>query len=165
MEAALPKARRETTCSVDVSSVAFELSLHLSGVHKTRVEDPSEPAEACGCGADGNRAVDSAEVSGCSPDDILRELFPPGMDEEVAETISDALYALGRFGELCIERAQLRTILKGPGGFGGAITSVALDPGQALASQYLQGELQKRLASAGIRLKNSLKGSGNAGVH
>jgi hypothetical protein len=165
MEAALPKARRETTCSVDVSGVAFELSLHLSGANKTPVEGPSEPAEARGSAAGGNRAVDDPEEQGCYIDDILRDLFLPGMDDEVAETISDALYALARLGELCIERAQLRTVLKGPGGVGGAIMRVDLDDGEVLATQYLQRELQKRLASAGIQLKNSLKGGGNAGMH
>ena len=164
MDAALPKAKRETTCSVDVSSVAFALSLHFSGTDETRSGDPSAPAEACGCAPDGKRAADAEEEHECSIEDIFRDLFLPGMDEEVAETISDALYALARLGELCIERTQLRTILQGPGGFGGAITSVDLDPGETLASQYLEGELQKRLASAGIRLRNSLKGSENAGV-
>jgi hypothetical protein len=164
MEVALPQASRETTCSVDISSVAFALSLHLSGAHKTPVEDPSKPAETCGCSADGDRAANSAEQQGCSIEGVFRDLFLPGMDEEVAETISDALFALARLGEICIERTHLRTILKGPGGVGGAITSVDLGDGQALASQYLQRELQTRLASASIRLKNSLKGSEKAGV-
>ena len=165
MEESPPRAGSETTCSVDVTGVAFALSLHFLGDHKTQSEGRLDPAGARGCVAEENRAGESAEEHDCSIEDVLLDLFDPGTDGDVAEAISDALYALARLGELCIERTQLRTLLQGPGGVGGAITSVDMGHDQDLASQYLQREIQKRLASASIRLKNSLKGSGNKTVH
>ena len=154
-----------SACSVNTTIAAIVLSVSLSPSRKCWAEG------SVGSETDGSHDADEApfdklleEDPGAAAASVLG-LVDPRMDGEVSGAISDAIYALARLRELCIERSQVTTKLSGAGGLGGAETSVMLAEDASQAGRSLRREVQKRLTSAGVRFENGLKRNNDTVVH